>query len=240
MRKDLRPNSIRALTGAYNRWYIQRFIRPQFDSLGEACAILKPKYLRLLGNNIHAGKFLHIICDAAKPVSITAWKSKQQHGRITIGNYCLISPGVNLASAEALTLGDNCMLAAEVTISDSDWHGTYNRVRPFRCSAPVTLGNNVWVGHRAIIGKGVSIGDNTIVGAGAVVTASLPANVIAAGNPAKVVKHLSPNKRMLKREFLFDRPADYWQSQQELERAFGTGNSFINWFRSLFKPNQHD
>ena len=62
------------------------------------------------------------------------------------------------------------MFAANVYISDSDWHGIYNRIRPFRCTKPVVLENNVWLGERVIVNKGVTIGENSVIGAGAVVT----------------------------------------------------------------------
>jgi maltose O-acetyltransferase len=52
----------------------------------------------------------------------------------------------------------------------------------------ITIGNNVWLGGGAIVCPGVSIGDNTVVGAGAVVTRNLPANVVAVGNPARVIR----------------------------------------------------
>lgn len=55
---------------------------------------------------------------------------------------------------------------------------------------PVTIGDNVWLGGGVIVLPGVTIGANTVVGAGAVVTKDLPANVVALGNPARVVRHL--------------------------------------------------
>jgi acetyltransferase-like isoleucine patch superfamily enzyme len=60
--------------------------------------------------------------------------------------------------------------------------------RPKLKTAPVKIGDNVWIGMNAVILKGVTIGDNSIVAAGAVVTKSVPANTIVAGNPAAVVK----------------------------------------------------
>ena len=60
----------------------------------------------------------------------------------------------------------------------------------WEAGAPITIGDNVWLGGGAIVLAGVSIGDNTIVGAGAVVTKDLPANVVAVGNPARVVRAL--------------------------------------------------
>jgi maltose O-acetyltransferase len=55
---------------------------------------------------------------------------------------------------------------------------------------PITVGDNAWIGSGAIVLPGVTIGENTVVGAGAVVTRDLPADVVAGGNPARVVRHL--------------------------------------------------
>lgn len=55
---------------------------------------------------------------------------------------------------------------------------------------PVTIGNNVWLGSRVMILKGVSIGDNSVIGASSVVTKPIPANCIAAGNPAKIIRYI--------------------------------------------------
>lgn len=241
MRKNHQPWWLKAVTNRLQHYYIEKIIRPQFDHLGHSALIHKPRNLKLTGQHIIAGNYLHIICNPQQPVNFTCWQSKQHQGQITLGNYCLISPGVCLASAEQINIGDNCMLAAEVYISDCDWHGIYNRIRPFRCSAPVTLHNNVWVGLRAIIGKGLTIGENSVVGAGAVVVEDVPANVVVAGNPAKIVKHLEPHKRMLKREFLFgSEQQDYWQSQIALEKAFSGDNSFWNWIKTLIAPGKND
>ena len=53
---------------------------------------------------------------------------------------------------------------------------------------PVTIGNNVWIGGRAVINPGVTIGDNVVIGAGSVVTKDIPANSVVAGNPARLIK----------------------------------------------------
>lgn len=57
---------------------------------------------------------------------------------------------------------------------------------------PITIGDNVWLGSGAIVLAGVTIGENTVVGAGAVVTRDLPANVVAVGNPARVIRTIEP------------------------------------------------
>lgn len=62
------------------------------------------------------------------------------------------------------------------------------RKAAFEYASPVTIGNNVWIGGNSVILPGVSIGDNTVIGAGSVVTKSIPANVIASGNPCRVIR----------------------------------------------------
>ncbi len=61
---------------------------------------------------------------------------------------------------------------------------------------PVTIGNNVWLGSRVTVLRGVTIGTNSVVGAGSVVTRSIPANSIAVGAPAKVVRHFTSTELM--------------------------------------------
>jgi maltose O-acetyltransferase len=60
----------------------------------------------------------------------------------------------------------------------------------WEAAKPISVGDNVWLGGGVIVGTGVSIGENTVVGAGAVVIKDLPANVIAVGNPARVIRSL--------------------------------------------------
>lgn len=227
-------------SGKWNAWYIERFLRPQFAALGRCPMILKPRSCEIHGNNIQAGNYLHLVSHPYKPVRLTTWSSRQGQGSINIGDYCLIAPGVEITAAESITIGANTMIAAECSINDCDWHGLYNRTRPFRCTRPVTLGNNVWLGARVIVCKGVTIGDNSVVGAGSVVTSDIPPNVVAAGNPARVVKELNPRRRMLKREFLFRKGDFYWQNQTQLDRYMTAGNSFWKWIKTLIAPTIRD
>ncbi len=240
MRKEHRPFFIKQLQNRWSAFYVRRWIRPQFDALGKSPTLVAPSSLKIFGTHICAGDYLHLISSPTKPVSLTTWRSKQGEGRISIGNYCLISPGAEITSAEHIRIGDSCMIAAEVVISDSDWHGLYNRTRPFRCTEPVTIANNVWLGQRSIICKGVTIGENSVIGAGAVVTRDIPANVVAAGNPARVVKQLNPNRRRLTREFLFQNGDYYGKNQNELDRYLLHDNRFLSWLRVLCKPGKRD
>ena len=92
-------------------------------------------------------------------------------GRITIGDDVQIGPNVQLLTATH---------PLEPEPRRAKWEG----------SQPIAIGNNVWLGGGVIVCPGVSIGENTVVGAGAVVVRDLPANVVAVGNPARVIREL--------------------------------------------------
>lgn len=83
-----------------------------------------------------------------------------------------------------IKIGDKVYISEGVTIIDSDVHSISNK----NSSAPITIGNNVWIGINVTILKGVTIGDGVVIGAGSVVTKSIPARCLAVGNPAKVIK----------------------------------------------------
>ena len=239
MRKDHRPAWLKHLQLSLNRFYVQHFVAPELDELGDYPHIVGPRHLKLFGAGIRIGNCLHMACDTDRNVRLIAWPSASGPASIRIGDYCLISPGVKIQAANSVTIGDNCMLAAEASISDSDWHGLYNRLRPFgKATAAVTLGNNVWIGERAIVTKGVTIGDNSVVGAGAVVTSDVPDNVVVAGVPAKIVKTLNPKRRMLKREAMFSDPQHFEATAKELDRYVMGGNSLFGWLRQLVAPNK--
>ncbi|EOC1339585.1 maltose O-acetyltransferase [Cronobacter dublinensis] len=88
-------------------------------------------------------------------------------------------------------IGDNCMLAPGVHIYTATHPlDPTERNSGLEFAKPVTIGNNVWIGGRAIINPGVTLGDNVVVGSGAVVTQSVEANCVVVGNPARVVRRL--------------------------------------------------
>lgn len=240
MRKDHRPIWAHKLINYFKKRYLEIKVEPQFDNIGRGLSIVSPRHFEIFGSRITAGKHLHIICDKNKTVQICTWQSKQQDGSLTIGDHVLISPGVQISAAEEIYIGNNCMIAGEAIISDSDWHGTYNRVRPFRCSKAVHIQNNVWIGQRAIIGKGVTIGENSIIAAGSVVVSDVGPNTIVGGNPAKQIKAIDSERRMLKREFLFQQVKDYETKQDELTRYACANNSTFRWLRTLIKPSNDD
>lgn len=108
--------------------------------------------------------------------------------RIEIGADCGFS-GTVIGCACSVVLGDGVQCGANTLINDTDWHTGDPRTGP---DAPVTIGSGVWLGVNVTVLKGVSIGANTLVAAGSVVTRSLPADVVAGGVPARVLRHLEP------------------------------------------------
>lgn len=106
--------------------------------------------------------------------------------RITIGNGTYLNRNTVVHAELSVTMGANCKVSWEVTIMDSDIVPTGS----IRAVAPVVIGDNVWIGCRAIILKGVTIGDNAVIAAGAVVTHDIPPGAMAGGNPAKVLRQL--------------------------------------------------
>ena len=140
-------------------------------------------------------------------------------------------------SAKSIIIGDACMIAHGVYISDADWHGIYDRAEPVGNTKPVIFEDNVWIGDSAIICKGVRIGKNSIIGAGAVVTKDVPPNSIFAGNPAKLVKELKKKDFNTRKDFFKD-PIKLANDFYSLDRYSLSKNSFLGWLKSLVMPDK--
>ena len=110
-------------------------------------------------------------------------------GHLEIGSRTWVSYGCSIAAHRNICIGADCHIGPYTNILDNDYHDVYDhRARPE--SRPVTIGDGVWIGTRAIILPGVTIGEGAVIGAGAVVTRDVPPRTIAAGNPARVLRSL--------------------------------------------------
>jgi maltose O-acetyltransferase len=113
---------------------------------------------------------------------------------ITIGARCFANFGLVALDVAPITIGDDVQIAPNVQLL-TPTHPVEPGPRRAKWEAakPIMIGDNVWLGGGAIVLAGVTIGENTVVGAGTVVVRDLPPNVVAVGNPARIVRQLDPN-----------------------------------------------
>ena len=107
----------------------------------------------------------------------------EEGAKIKIGDHCGFS-GTSIGAALEIIIGNNVLCGANVVITDFDWHSDITNTHP----KPVIIHDNVWIGLNTVVLKGVVIGENAVIGANSLVTNSIPPNVIAGGNPCKVLK----------------------------------------------------
>jgi acetyltransferase-like isoleucine patch superfamily enzyme len=147
---------------------------------------------------IRLGAFTHL-----RGELLTYWNG----GEILIGSNCYIGEGTRIWSQASVRIGDDVLISHLVDIHDSDGHPIDVEDRlldgrsllqgkgyltPTRTlSAPILIGNRVWIGFKVSVLKGVTIGEGAIVAAGAVVTKDVPPFTVVAGNPAVVIRELS-------------------------------------------------
>ena len=103
--------------------------------------------------------------------------------------------GATVYAKQEITIGENCLIGANVKIFDGDFHPADPQERLANPNAgktaPVHIGDNVFIGCNSIVLKGVTIGDGATIAAGSVVVKDVPAGCLAGGNPAKVLKRLA-------------------------------------------------
>ena len=139
-----------------------RILKELFGSCGEDIFI-KPPFYCDYGFNLHVGKNF-------------------------FANFACV-----MLDAAPSTIGDNCLIGPECGFYTVNHPmDAKTRVANYVYGEPITIGNNVWFGGHCVVLSGVTIGDNAVIGAGSVVTKDIPAGAVAAGNPARVLRYLSP------------------------------------------------
>lgn len=157
----------------------KEMLREMFAEIGENCYIEPPFHANWGGKHCHFGKNIY--------VNFNLTCVDDTH--IYVGDYTMLGPNVTLATAGHPILPEL-------------------RERSYQYNSPVRIGRNCWIGAGAIVLPGVTIGDNVVVGAGSIVTKDLPSNVVALGNPCKILRAVSEHDR----EYYFkDRKVD-WNS----------------------------
>jgi acetyltransferase-like isoleucine patch superfamily enzyme len=136
-----------------------------------------------LGTRLQIDRFLM----SAGPFYIKTFNK----GNLSIGNNCFFNHNCSITCADKIIIGDNCNFANNVVIVDHNHIVGRNGVTDEYITAPVLIGNRVWVGANATILPGVSIGDGAVVAAGAVVNRDIPAHTIVGGVPARVLKEIN-------------------------------------------------
>ncbi len=239
MRRDHRPYLLKKLDQRIQHFYAKRFLRPQFDRLGRGGIFIKPWYVEVFGPRVSLGDFPTVVGAPDARIRLSVWPRQEGEGKIVIGDYALLCPGVRISSAAEVRIEDNCMIASHAYITDSDWHGIYDRVSPGQ-GKPVHIEENVWIGDSAILCKGVHVGKNSIIGAGAVVAHDIPENVIAAGNPAEVIRELDRAAQFKKRAEWYADPGKLFSDLDAIDREMLRQNTLFGWLRHLVSPRQRD
>ncbi len=141
-------------------------LREMFAEIGEGCYIEPPLHANWAGHHVHFGKSVY--------ANFNLTLVDDTH--IYVGDYTMIGPNVTIATGGHPILPEL-------------------REQAYQYNAPVRIGRNCWIGAGAIIVPGVTIGDNTVIGAGSIVTKDIPENVVAVGNPCRVLRPIGERDR---------------------------------------------
>ncbi len=124
---------------------------------------------------------------ALTPIELTV----MDRAVLEIGEGTYINYGTSIAAAKSVSIGKHCLIGTYVNITDNNFHQIDPDHRyELPESFPVVLADRVWLGTRVIVLPGVTIGEGSVIGAGSVVTHDIPARVLAAGVPAKVIREI--------------------------------------------------
>ena len=144
----------------------QELLKEMFAEIGEDCYIEPPFHANWGGKHVHFGKCVYA------NFNFTAVDDTH----IYVGDYTMFGPNVILATAGHPILPKL-------------------RTQAYQYNMPVHIGKNCWLGAGVIVLPGVTIGDNTVIGAGSVVTKDIPSNVVAVGNPCRVLREINEHDK---------------------------------------------
>ncbi len=144
----------------------EELLKAMLAEVGENCYIEPPFHSNWGGKNVHLGKNVYF--------NFNVTMVDDTH--IYVGDYTMLGPNVVVATAGHPILPEL-------------------REKALQFNLPVKIGRNCWLGAGVIVLPGVTIGDNTVIGAGSVVTKDIPANVVAVGNPCKVLREINEHDR---------------------------------------------
>ena len=144
-----------------------QLLREMFAEIGEGSYVEPPLRSNFGGAHVHFGKNVY--------ANFNLTLVDDTH--IYVGDYTMFGPNVTVATAGHPILPEL-------------------RAQGYQYNAPVRIGRNCWIGAGAILLPGVSVGDNTVIGAGSVVTKDIPANVVAVGNPCRVLRPVGEHDRL--------------------------------------------
>lgn len=188
-----------------------RWIKSTPDRMKKRAKLSKFKKYAEFGVGLEVGSVSDCVAEGPGRIKIgnhsvmLGHLESQSEGKITIGDHCYFAYKSKIGSVNSITIGNCVGIASFAHIYDNNTHPTSRTVWHDYCqrgfsgdhwkwkhaqSAPVVIGNDVWIGEFAAVMKGVTIGDGAIVAAHAVVTKDVPPYTLVAGNPARVVKEL--------------------------------------------------
>ena len=114
---------------------------------------------------------------------------------ITIGKNFYANYNCTILDCAKIEIGDHVLLGPNVSLFTAGHPlEADERIKGLEYAYPITIGNNVWIGGGTIINPGITIGDNSIIGSGSIVTKDIPVNVVAAGNPCRIIRKLDNNE----------------------------------------------
>lgn len=150
--------------------------------------LLKGKGKIYFGKNVQIG----VVSSPNYHSHYSYLEAREEDSEISIGNNVAISNSFSIECYSKVVIEDNVLIGDSCSIMDNDGHDLEVAARNMGIPKfkEVRIGKNVFLGSNVIILKGVTIGENSVIGSGSVVTKSIPENVIAAGNPAKVIRNL--------------------------------------------------